>query len=51
MRLEIGPRDVKQGTFVAVRRDTGEKLTHAKTSAAQDIMLLLKNIQSSLLKK
>lgn len=27
MRLEIGPKDLDRGQIIAVRRDTGEKLT------------------------
>ena len=51
LRLEIGPRDVKQGEYVAVRRDTSEKLSHAKASAVQDIKVLLDSIHSNLLNK
>ena len=51
LRLEIGPRDVKQGEYVAVRRDTSEKLTQSKASAPQDIKQLLGDIQKSLLDK
>ena len=51
LRLEIGPRDVKQGEYVAVRRDTGEKLTKPRASAAQDLKKLLDEIHQSLLAK
>uniref|UniRef100_A0A670I263 Bifunctional glutamate/proline--tRNA ligase n=1 Tax=Podarcis muralis TaxID=64176 RepID=A0A670I263_PODMU len=33
IRLEVGPRDMKNHQFVAVRRDTGEKLTFAENEA------------------
>lgn len=33
VRLEVGPRDMKSCQFVAVRRDTGEKLTIAEKEA------------------
>ena len=51
LRVEIGPRDVKQGEFIAVRRDTNEKLTRSMASAAQDVKQLLQTIQQSLLDK
>ncbi len=49
--MEIGPRDVKQGEYVAVRRDTSEKLTKSMASAAGDIKHLLDTIQKALLDK
>jgi prolyl-tRNA synthetase len=51
LRVEIGPRDVKQGEYVAVRRDTSEKLTKSMASAAGDIKHLLDTIQKALLDK
>ncbi len=51
LRLEIGPRDVKQGEYVAVRRDTSEKLTRSKALVHQEIKQLLESIQKSLLDK
>lgn len=48
IRLEVGPRDVKSGQYVAVRRDSGEKVTLTKASCVQDIKDLLDNIQASL---
>lgn len=51
LRLEIGPRDVKQGEYVAVRRDTSEKLTQPKSSAPEDIKQLLETIHTNLLDK
>lgn len=51
LRLEIGPRDVKQGEYIAVRRDTSEKLTRAKSSAPEDIKQLLETIHQNLLDK
>ena len=33
IRIELGPRDVQKGEFVAVRRDTGEKATLALSDA------------------
>ena len=51
LRLEIGPRDVKQGEYVAVRRDTGEKMTKSRASAPQDLKQLLQEIHQALLNK
>ena len=51
LRLELGPRDVKQSQYVAVRRDTGEKITLPKASADKDVAQLLKDIHLSLLDK
>lgn len=51
IRIEVGPRDVKQGEYVAVRRDNGEKLTKSRSSACGDIKQLLDEIQKSLLDK
>jgi prolyl-tRNA synthetase len=51
LRLEIGPRDIKQGEYVAVRRDTSQKQTQSITSAAEDIKQLLQTIQKALLDK
>ncbi|XP_013406588.1 bifunctional glutamate/proline--tRNA ligase isoform X2 [Lingula anatina] len=51
VRIELGPRDVKNGELVAVRRDTGDKLTLKQASAAEGIKKLLEDIQSSLFAK
>lgn len=48
IRVEIGPRDMQQQQFVAVRRDTGEKLTYKTTTAVKDVKDLLENIQESM---
>ncbi len=50
LRLEIGPRDVKAGQVVAVRRDTGEKSTLSAEPAAlaQGVRALLDDIQRGL---
>jgi prolyl-tRNA synthetase len=48
IRIELGPRDVASGELVAVRRDTGEKLTLKVSSAADDIKKLLDDIHNSM---
>ena len=48
LRMEAGPRDVKQGNVVLARRDTGEKQILAKNEAVEKIPNLLENIQQGL---
>ncbi|RXN10458.1 bifunctional glutamate proline--tRNA ligase isoform X3 [Labeo rohita] len=51
IRLEVGPKDLKQGQFVAVRRDTGEKLTVPEADAEKKMLNLLEEIQNNLFKR
>ncbi len=51
IRIELGPRDIKNGEYVAVRRDTGEKVTLKKSSLASDVSNLLLTIQSDMFSK
>lgn len=51
IRVELGPRDIKQNQLVAVRRDTAEKLTLKNQNIGQQLKDLLKNIQNSLFNK
>ncbi|CAG0883237.1 unnamed protein product [Darwinula stevensoni] len=51
LRFEVGPRDVRQGQFVAVRRDTGEKITGQEKSAIEEVENILTAIQANLLKR
>jgi len=51
LRLEIGPRDVENGTVVLVRRDNGEKLTVNIAELAQKVPEILQEIQDGLLAK
>lgn len=48
LRLEIGPRDVKQQQFVAVRRDTGEKETINEDRLVKAVSDLLENVHKCL---
>lgn len=48
VRLEVGPRDMKSCQFVAVRRDTGEKLTIAEKEAEAKLKEVLEDIQLNL---
>lgn len=51
IRIELGPKDLKSQQFVAVRRDTGEKLTIKRGDASKDIQQLLNNIHDNMLAK
>ncbi|KAG8584421.1 hypothetical protein GDO81_008827 [Engystomops pustulosus] len=48
IRLEVGPRDMKSQQFVAVRRDTGEKLTIPESQAETRLKDLLEEIHRNL---
>ncbi|XP_078085886.1 bifunctional glutamate/proline--tRNA ligase [Mustelus asterias] len=48
IRLEVGPRDMKNNQFVAVRRDTADKLTVAEAAAETKLKNLLEEIQNNL---
>ncbi|XP_069464687.1 bifunctional glutamate/proline--tRNA ligase isoform X2 [Ambystoma mexicanum] len=48
IRLEVGPRDMKNSQFVAVKRDTGEKLTIAEKEAETKLKDLLEVIHYNL---
>ncbi|XP_005879946.1 PREDICTED: bifunctional glutamate/proline--tRNA ligase isoform X3 [Myotis brandtii] len=51
IRLEVGPRDMKSCQFVAVRRDTGEKLTVTENEAETKLQALLEDIHANLFRK
>lgn len=51
IRLEVGPKDMQQRQCVAVRRDTGEKLTVPDAEVEKRIPAILEEIQSGLFKK
>lgn len=51
IRIEVGPKDVKSNQFVAVRRDTGEKLDKKRENVTGQVLDLLSNIQSYLFEK
>ena len=51
IRIELGPKDIKQKQVVAVRRDTGEKLTLQRDTAVNDILHLLETIHCNMLEK
>ena len=49
LRLEIGPRDLENNQCVAVRRDTGEKMTLSLDNLAAQVKSLLDQIHENLL--
>ncbi|XP_076833600.1 bifunctional glutamate/proline--tRNA ligase isoform X2 [Brachyhypopomus gauderio] len=51
IRLEVGPKDLKQGQCVAVRRDTGEKVVLPDAEVEKMIKHLLEKIQDNLFKR
>ncbi|XP_071963572.1 bifunctional glutamate/proline--tRNA ligase-like [Antedon mediterranea] len=51
IRVEVGPRDMKNQQFVAVRRDTGEKQTFKENEAISSITNLLETIHTSMYNK
>ncbi|KAM4693873.1 bifunctional glutamate/proline--tRNA ligase isoform 2-T2 [Discoglossus pictus] len=48
IRLEVGPRDMKSNQFVAVKRDTGEKLTIPEDLAESKLKEILEDIHANL---
>lgn len=46
VRVEIEPKDLKEGQVVTVRRDTGEKIIIQRQHAVSEIQKLLENIQN-----
>ncbi|XP_030355911.1 bifunctional glutamate/proline--tRNA ligase isoform X6 [Strigops habroptila] len=48
VRVEVGPRDMKSQQFVAVRRDTGQKLTLSEHEAEDRLKQMLEDIHVNL---
>ena len=51
LRVEIGAREIEQGTITAVRRDTGEKLKFSRDKLQVEVQALLDHIQNDLYQK
>lgn len=51
IRLELGPKDMQQHQCVAVRRDTGEKVTIPEAEVEKRLLAMLEDIQTCLFKK
>jgi prolyl-tRNA synthetase len=48
LRIEVGPRDLKRGEVVVVKRHTGEKITLPADELKKRVGILLEEMQSSL---
>lgn len=51
IRVELGPKDLKNKQLVAVRRDTGDKITIKRENAVAELKALLETIQKNLYDK
>ncbi|KAM9366563.1 bifunctional glutamate/proline--tRNA ligase isoform 2-T2 [Symphorus nematophorus] len=51
IRLEVGPKDMQQRQCVAVRRDSGAKVTIPEAEVEKKLVAMLEDIQNSLFKK
>ncbi len=51
IRIELGPKDLEKNKAMVVRRDNGEKQHLALTAIADEVALVLENIQTSLFEK
>uniref|UniRef100_A0A3B3Z3R4 Bifunctional glutamate/proline--tRNA ligase n=1 Tax=Poecilia mexicana TaxID=48701 RepID=A0A3B3Z3R4_9TELE len=51
IRLEVGPKDMQQKQCVAVRRDTGAKVTIPEAEVEKRLLGMLEDIQNNLFKK
>ena len=51
LRVELGPRDIKQNQMVIVRRDTGEKLTVKNDGIVKQVKDLLDQVQADMFKR
>ncbi len=51
LRIELGPRDIENGKFVAVRRDETEKQEYDRADAAKTVQTLLGLLSKSLYQK
>ena len=48
LRIEIGPKDIKEKQVIAVRRDTGKKEAISLASLNKKLLEILKDIQRSM---
>ncbi|XP_037079288.1 bifunctional glutamate/proline--tRNA ligase-like, partial [Pollicipes pollicipes] len=51
LRLELGPRDLRQGEYVLVRRDTGAKQTHKREALSKEVPAQLEVIQAAMFER
>jgi len=51
VRIELGPRDMEKGEFVAVRRDTSAKMILKIDTAVDSVTQLLDDIHDNMYRK
>uniref|UniRef100_A0A6P7FFN4 Bifunctional glutamate/proline--tRNA ligase n=1 Tax=Diabrotica virgifera virgifera TaxID=50390 RepID=A0A6P7FFN4_DIAVI len=51
VRIELGPKDIEKNQLVAVRRDTGEKITISRADAVTKLGAILEDVHANLYKK
>lgn len=51
LRIELGPKDIENGSCVVVRRDTREKITVKLTDIKKQIPVLLQSVHENMYKK
>jgi prolyl-tRNA synthetase len=51
VRIELGPRDLKNGSAMLVRRDTGQKQQIPLGSIADEVLSMFRTIQADLYEK
>lgn len=51
IRLEVGPKDMQQRQCVAVRRDSGAKVTIPEAEVEKSLVAMLEDIQNCLFKR
>jgi len=51
IRLEIGPRDIKNKQVILVKRNNGEKTKVREINLTEKVKVVLKEIQKNLIKK
>ncbi|CAH0551913.1 unnamed protein product [Brassicogethes aeneus] len=51
IRVELGPKDIEKKQLVAVRRDTGEKITINRENAVEQLASLLEQIHKDMYQK
>jgi prolyl-tRNA synthetase len=51
LRIELGPRDLENNVVIAVRRDTGERLTVNRSEVTSEVQKLMEELANTLLKQ
>jgi len=51
LRIEIGPKDIREHRVVAARRDTGEKVSIRNDRLVKEVLIILESIQKGLFQR